>query len=503
MEKDRESQEGQNELYGRILKYTGIFGGIQGLSIVLSFVLTKIKSILIGAAGYGISENLNRSIDVVRNATGLGISYVAVPEISHSSNNSSDMAQKVLVTRSWALLTAILGLILSVVLCGVLSRSAFGTNAYSMQIAALSLAVCASALTGGELAVLRGAGLIKQIALSQLIASLFSLIVTVPVLYFLRLDGIAPVIILTGMASLVATSAFSMRAVPYKSKPFDLQVLKDGLGMIGFGVFFTLAAFVGSWAWLIIAGYLTRKGGPELTGTYSVGYMLVSYLTTMLLSVTDSDYYPRLCAAGNDARQMHPLVDSQIRVMSMLAAPVVAVFAIVMPLVVFVVLEYEKFQASVCLAQLAVVGLFFKSVSQPIAYIALARSDTKVYLLQEIACYIILILCVLAGYGLWGVKGVGLALAVWELLYLIIVLLIAKIRYRYVMPAENVRQILYQSLLVSAVSALCILPFSWYNAAAVAVLLFVSAVYSFRFFRLHTDLLNGKFLKLAHKIFGK
>lgn len=503
MEKERDGLEGQNELYGRILKYTGIFGGIQGLSIVLSFVLTKIKSILIGAAGYGISENLNRSIDVVRNATGLGISYVAVPEISHSSGNSSDFAHKVLVTRSWALLTAILGLILSLVLCGVLSRSAFGSDAYSLQIAALSLAVSASALTGGEIAVLRGAGLIRQIALSQLIASLFSLIVTVPVLYFFRLDGIAPVIILTGMASLVATSAFSMRAVPYKSKPFDLQVLRDGLGMIGFGVFFTLAAFAGSWAWLIIAGYLTRKGGPELTGTYSVGYMLVSYLTTMLLSVTDSDYYPRLCAVGNDERQMHSLVDSQIRVMSMLAAPVVALFAIVMPLVVFVVLEYEKFQASAALAQLAVVGLFFKSVSQPVAYMALAKSDTKVYLLQEVACYIILILCVLTGCKFWGVRGIGLALAVWELLYLAIVLIIARLRYGYVMSMENVRQISCQALLVCAVSALCVMPFSWYNTAAVAVLFLISAVYSFRFFRLHTDLLNGRFLKLARKIFGK
>lgn len=499
MERKQDSLDGQNELYGRILKYTGIFGGIQGLSIVLSFVLTKIKSVLIGTAGYGISENLNRSIDVVRNATGLGISYVAVPEISHSP----DMSRKVLVTRSWALLTAILGLVASVVLCSVLSRSTFGSDAYSMHIAALSVAVSASAITGGEIAVLRGMGLVRQIALSQLIASLCSLIVTVPVLYFFRLDGIAPVIILTGIASCAATSVFSMRAVPYKSKPFDLAVLRDGLGMIGFGVFFTLAAFVGSWAWLIIAGYLTRQGGPELTGAYSVGYMLVSYLTTMLLSVTDSDYYPRLCATGADSKQMHTLVNSQIRVMSMLAAPVVAGFIIAMPLVVFVVLEYEKFQASVALAQLAVVGLFFKSASQPIAYIALAKSDTKIYLLQEVLCYIMLILCVLFGYKICGIQGVGMALAIWELLYLIVVLLISNLRYRYVVSAENVRQILYQALLVCSISALCVMPFSWYHAAAVAVLLLISLAYSFRFFKLNTDLLNGRLLNLAGKIFGK
>lgn len=94
---DRDKSIEQHQLYDRILKYTSVFGGIQGLSILITFIMTKVKSVLIGAAGYGITENLNRSIDIVKNSTNLGIPFVSVPEISRTSSEET-----VLVTRSWA-----------------------------------------------------------------------------------------------------------------------------------------------------------------------------------------------------------------------------------------------------------------------------------------------------------------------------------------------------------------------------------------------------------------
>lgn len=491
---DKGSKTDERQLYDRILKYTSVFGGIQGLSIVISFLMTKIKSVLVGAAGYGLSENLNKSADFIKNSTNLGIPYVAVPEISRDKSDET-----ILMTRSWALLTAILGLVLCVALSGVLSWSVFKDNSYARQIAAISLAVSFSAVTGGELAILRGMGQLRSIALSQFLSSLSSLAVTVPVLWRLRLDGIALSIILTAFVTCAVTCVFSFKAFPYSARPFSLKILKKGLGMIGFGVFFTIGAFIGSGAWLVIAAYLTRQGGEELTGTYSVGYLMVTYLTTMLLSVTDSEYFPRLSSKAGDMDQVHMLVSSQIKAMSMLAAPLVMVFIIAMPLVVFVVLEYEKFYAAIALSQLAVMGLFFKSISQPIAYITLAKSDTKIYLLQETLCYIILIISIVLGYSLLGVPGVGLALAVWELLYLCVVLIVARLRYKYVMPTDIVKQILIQGLLMAGVAAIISFVHSWYGTAFAALLFVVSAWYSFDFFRRNTSLMSGVLSKIASR----
>ena len=42
--------------YSHVLKYTGIFGGVQGLNILISLVRNKIVAELLGPAGMGLSS---------------------------------------------------------------------------------------------------------------------------------------------------------------------------------------------------------------------------------------------------------------------------------------------------------------------------------------------------------------------------------------------------------------------------------------------------------------
>lgn len=505
MEKKNGNINGTPEsgIFDRILKYTGVFGGVQFVSVLVIFVLNKIKSIWLGPACYGITESLNRNTDVIKGATNLGIQTVAVPRLSRDSeaNDAEQLRETVLVTRSWALLTAIAGMAVCLILAPFLGRWAFGGDGeYTVSFMLMSAAVAASAVTGGEMAILRGKGLMRQVALSQFLTSVVSLCVSVPLYWWLKLDGIAPVLVLSALGSMVVTCCYSFRSFPYRALPFSRRVLGEGLGMIGFGVFFTVAAFLGAWAWSIVARFLTGKGGPELTGIYSAGYMLVSYFTTMLLSVNDSEYFPRLSAAVQDKERLYSTVNNQTLAMLMLSAPMVICFIIVMPLVIYVVLEYGKFYASIALAQLAVAGVFFKSASQPVASIILAKSDRTIYLFQETLCYILLVLCVICGYNLLGTMGVGIALAIWEMIYMGIVLIVSKIRYGYRMSGNVVISFLIQAILVTTVSALSQCGKSVTLAVSLA-LLSVSAIYSYVFFRRHTTFVSGlgaKILNLFH-----
>ena len=96
--------EAERHLFDRIVKYTGVFGGVQGVTMLVTLVINKVKSTLLGTAGYGITESLNRNIDLIRNSTNLGISTVAVPEISHCSDDTcpQELSDKIILTRSWA-----------------------------------------------------------------------------------------------------------------------------------------------------------------------------------------------------------------------------------------------------------------------------------------------------------------------------------------------------------------------------------------------------------------
>ncbi len=500
--KNQENRSGEAErrLFDRILKYTGVFGSVQGVSMIVTLVINMVKSRLLGPMGYGITESLNRTTDLVRNSTNLGVATVAVPEISRYADNEADeLAHKVCLTRSWALLTAIIGMTVCLILAPVMSRYAFdGDRSYTVSFMVLSLAVAATAITGGETAVLRGSGMLRQLAMSQFLTYVMSLCVSVPLYWWLRLEGIVPALVLTAVAGMVVTCFYSHKRFPYRARPFCWRFLKTGFGMIGFGILFTVSAFLGAWAWSYIAKYLTGMGGSELTGTYSAGYMLVTYLSNLLLAVTDSEYFPRLSGAGNDMSKAHHLMSSQALAMCMLAGPVVILFMLCMPIVVYVVLDYGTFRSSVILAQMAVIGLYFKSVSQPVAYLVLARSDSRIYLIQETACYALLVTCVTAGYKYFGMIGLGLSLAAWEFVYLLLALLVGRLRYGYVMSSKLVKNFLIQCVLV-ALAALCVFENGPIWTVAGVVICVISMALSVRFFSTHTTFLQTLLSKVSRR----
>lgn len=495
-----ERKGAERRLYDRILKYTGVFSGVQGVAMIVSAVLAKVKSCMIGPAGFGIIENVNRTTEIVRNATNLGVQTVAVPRISLFADlpDKKQLSERILVTRSWALLTAIAGMVICIILAPILGRWAFNDTEYAFDFTLMSLSVAASSVTGGEMAILRGVGQMRNVALSQLFANIVSLCISFPLYWFFRLDGIIPALVLSAVGTMVVTCFYSFRLHPYKVSPFSFTVLGKGLDMIGFGVLMTVTAFLGAWAWSVIAKFLTVQGGEELTGSYSAGYMLVTYLTTLLLSVSDSEYYPRLSAAGNDLAQAHKLMNSQSLAMCMFAAPIVNIFMISVPILVMVFLEYEKFQASIAFAQMASIGLLFKSVYQPIAFLVLARYDSKIYMLQETICYILLVISVMCGYKLAGTVGLGLSFAVWELSYLLLVLIVGKIRYGFVMSKQLVINFLIQWVAVMLAAAGILWGPGKGLLISVPVCIF-SIVFSLRFFYTHTSFLPSFVSKVFRK----
>ena len=75
----------QNEnSYGHVLKYTGIFGGVQGLNILISLVRNKLVALLLGPAGMGLAALFNSVVNFVSQATSFGISFSAVRHLSEA-----------------------------------------------------------------------------------------------------------------------------------------------------------------------------------------------------------------------------------------------------------------------------------------------------------------------------------------------------------------------------------------------------------------------------------
>ena len=76
------AKEKTSDSYDRIVKNTGLLGGVQGIVVVVNIVRTKLVSMLLGPTGFGITESFNRTLNLVKSTTDLGVPFSAVKTVS-------------------------------------------------------------------------------------------------------------------------------------------------------------------------------------------------------------------------------------------------------------------------------------------------------------------------------------------------------------------------------------------------------------------------------------
>ena len=294
----KQEGQGQTDAYDHIIKYTGLFGGVQDFGLITIVWISL--SHAARPTGFGINESFNRTLNLVKSPD-LGIPFSAVKNVSEHREEKAygPLAESILVTRTWALITAVAGMFLCIVLSQLFSYWAFkGDRGYTLSFLLLSPVVAFSAINGGETAILKGAGMLRQLAKSQLINVIAALCISIPLYWRFRLLGLVPSLVLVSFASMLVTCRYSFKAFPYRVKPYSGKTLTKGFSMIRLGIFFTIAAFFGSGALSIIANYLMKQGNAEITGIYSAGYLLISYLGMFVFSAMESDYFPRMSAVN-------------------------------------------------------------------------------------------------------------------------------------------------------------------------------------------------------------
>ena len=177
-----------DESYSHVLKYTGIFGGVQGLNVLVGLVRNKCVALILGPGGMGLVSLFNTTISLISQATHLGISFSAVRHISelYDRGDEVQMAHFVKVVRGWCLLTALIGMLVCIMAGPFLSSATFSWGNHSLHFILLAPAVGMIAITGGETAILKGQRKLGALALVQVIAALSSLVISIPIYYLVK-----------------------------------------------------------------------------------------------------------------------------------------------------------------------------------------------------------------------------------------------------------------------------------------------------------------------------
>ena len=402
--------EDTNGSYRHILKYTGIFGGVQGLNVLIGLVRTKFVAILLGPSGMGLASLFNTTVGFVSQATNLGLPISAVRQMSELYDRGDQEAINhfVKVIRGWSLLTALVGMLVCVAIGPFLSQTTFAWGDHSLHFMLLSPAVGMMAITGGETAILKSMRKLGSIAIIQVLAVVAALAISVPVYYVFGESGIVPVIVMMAFATMVLTLKQSLKLIPLQLRGAK-GMLGEGMEMVRLGVAFTLAAVIGTASEMLIRSYLNVTGDLDILGLYNAGYMLTITYAGMVFSAMEADYYPRLSAVQHDIEATNETVNRQMKVSLLLISPMLAALIIALPLLVPMLFS-GKFLPVVGMAQVAALAMYMKVLTLPVAYITLARGYSLSYLFLESCYFVVFVVLIIVGYQYWGLFGTGLAI---------------------------------------------------------------------------------------------
>lgn len=421
----------QNEDYSHVLKFTGVFGGVQGLNVLVGLVRNKFVALLLGPDGMGLVSLFNTTVQLISQATHLGISVSAVKHISeyYDAGDTEKAAHYVKVVRGWCLLTVLLGMLVCVVAGPFLSNTTFSWGDHTLHFVLLAPAVGMIAITGGETAILKGQRKLGALALVQIVAALASLVIAIPIYYFFWQAGVVPVIVLMAFVTMCATLRFSLRIFPLQIRGAR-GILGEGMGMIRLGVAFTLAGIVGSGAEMFIRSFLNVAGSLDAVGLYNAGYMITITYAGLVFAAMESDYFPRLSAVNQDVEATNLMVNKQMEVSVLTIAPLLTSLIIFLPVLIPLLLS-SQFLPIVAMTQVAALAMFFKAMTLPVAYITLARGLSVTYFVLESVYYVALVVLIMVGYRHWGIWGTGLAITLAHLVEFLIINGYARWRYQY------------------------------------------------------------------------
>ena len=492
-------KEQSESSYQHILKYTSLFGGVQGLVILISLVRNKAMALLLGANGMGLNSLLISMQNFATQCTSLGISFGAVPRLSelYEQDEKEKLDYLIQVIRLWSMMAAVIGLLFCVIVSPLINNVSFTWGNHTLHYAILGLSVAMLAITGGELAILKATRRLGTLAVIQSYTAIGSVIVSVPLYYFLYHSGIVPAIVLVAALNMVATISYSWHFYPLCLK-FERRMFSDGVGMVKLGVAFMLAAAVSSAAEVLIRSYLNVAGGLDDVGLYNAAYMITITYAGMVFTAMETDFFPRLSAVANDVAMTNLTVNRQMEVSLLLLSPMLIALLMMLPVLIPMLFSNE-FLPVIGMAQVAVLAMFFKVLTLPVAYITLARRASLAFFLLETLYGVALVISVVLGFYYWGIYGTGVAIVIAHVFDYVMINCYAIWKYGYRCNKAVLSYAAIQLLLGLTAFVVSLVMSGWAYWTAEAALVIASTAYSVNILHKKTHLWEALMRRLPKR----
>lgn len=414
--------------YRNIMKGTAIFGGTQVFTVIVGIIRGKLVAMILGPVGMGICNLLSSALAPIQQFASLGMPLSAVRDISGESDE--EKRKKVIKAfRMMLTAAAAVGVVITSLASGLLSKVTFGDNTYTWSFVALSISVFFAILAQGETTILQGCRRLKSLASRTIIGSTAGLVIGVPLYYLYGFDGIVPAMIIlavvTYIVNLCGTRKIELHTEPVSWK--DAWIISKSF--MSLGIIMMIAVIFGHVFVYSVNIIIRHYGSLADVGLYQAANSIINQYIGMVFAAMATDYYPHLSSVIMDKQQTKKLVHQQGEIVLYIIAPLAALIIITAPLIIKILLT-EEFYPIIDIIRLMGLGVILKAACFPLGYLAMAKGDKKFYFAMDGVWTNLKGIVLFGGfYILWGFKGLGLAVLVNSFIDIFIIVLMNRWRY--------------------------------------------------------------------------
>lgn len=483
-----------------IINATGIFGFAQAMKMIIGVIGAKCVAVFLGPIGIGTVGLLNNTIAIIGSLTGFGINITSIREVSmaNAEDDETEFSERFIVLQRWSFFIGIFGAVITIFFSKLLSKWTFGTSEYYFWFVILSINFFFSSLTASKIALLQGLRMVKPIAISNVVSSILITITTIPIYYFFRFDGIVAVILVSSVVSFLVNYYFTRNIKIDNIKISISETFQRGIPLIKMGFLLSINVIFGQICSYLIKIYLSGSGSStEILGLFEVSSVILISYVSLIFNAMSTDFYPRITAIQNNNLEVKELVNDQIEIGLLLVTPAITFLYFCSPLLIQA-LYTKEFLGVLLIFKAALFAIIIKAIIWPLAYIILAKGDTKLYFKQEILSDLFLLFSTIILYHFLGLVGIGIASLVQFLIYAYFLMYILNKKFDFAIRNDT-SKIIWVCFFIGLAS--CIItftidyPYAYYPLGAIFI---VSAFYSYKELDKRIDLFSY-YLKLKRK----
>ncbi len=413
--------------HGQILKSSALIGGASVINLGFAMVRSKAMAMLLGPEGVGLFGLFNSILDFVRSVAGMGINNSGVRQIAEAvgTQDRQVIARTVITLRRVAFVTGALGALVLLVFCKPVAQLTFGNSRHAGSVALLAVAVLFADVSAGQFALLQGLRRISDLARISIIGGFFGTALTIPIIYFLRQDGVVPSLVVVASGSILTSWWYARRvkveAVPMRFK----EVLEQSSALLKLGFVFMASSLMATAVPYLVRVLVTHQLGLQAAGFYQAAWVIGGLYFGFIVQAMGTDFYPRLTAVARDNAECNRLINEQAEVGLLLAGPGIFGTLALAPLVI--PLFYSaKFGPAVDILRWISLGMLLRIVVWPMAFIMLAKAAGKLFFWSELVANAIQVVLLYGAVAMFGLPGTGIAFFLLYVIYGIGVYVIAR-----------------------------------------------------------------------------